>query len=446
MGSKTLGKTPNGNSDFVPAWMAELGVKAGEWLNMSKAQLLTLQRPDRPLKIQVWATGMLHSSGYQTQEATTMRNKKKVPLTPGDIIAELFGIAKEHYAEAGINPTKQQIAALKEEKEHIRRVLVDLEADGVAMRTDAKGTPLRELSPDQLRRLPSGRTRMYFWLIPRAPNPETVAREWAQRQAEAMSPHDPSGVEGEVAKKWLPHVCIPKILKALEVGVSEILGEIPEKEAAAKLKAALAKTEYHETLLATWKSARMAVVVKLREIMAAEGEVATEGLPVEVAAGPPPEVASERGALESKVERYIEEESSSSKKEAPTTTTALPAQEFHRILCRRFQDAGKPVPTRKQADAIFPSLTDDAPAFLDFLTPKKMKAVNHPGALPSLLDEFRTGQSVAPLAEAPTSDPERDIRRAQLILENSDDPLVSEDDKEWARSVLEAPASRGAGS
>src|SRR5579862_9431871 len=82
--------------DGVPIWMAQLGLKRSGWLNLSKAQLRTMQEPGKPLKVRVWATGMLHSPGYKGQEAFRMRNDKRVPLTPRDIIDELFRVAKEY--------------------------------------------------------------------------------------------------------------------------------------------------------------------------------------------------------------------------------------------------------------------------------------------------------------------------------------------------------------
>src|ERR1035441_1885615 len=155
--------------DGVPVWMAELGLHKSEWLNLSKAQLRAMQEPGKPLKVQVWATGMLHSPGYKGQEAFRMRNNKKVPLTSRDIIDELIAVAKRHYEGAGIHPTEEQLARLRKKKEEIRRTLSDRSEEHTSQRTDAKGTPLRELSPNQSRRLSSGRTRTFFWLVPRPP-------------------------------------------------------------------------------------------------------------------------------------------------------------------------------------------------------------------------------------------------------------------------------------
>jgi len=208
----------------VPAWMAQLGVKEGEWLDLSKAQLRTMQLPDKTLKARVWATGMLHTSGYKSQAATTMRNGKKVPLTSGGIIAELWKIAKQHYATAGIQATDERWEALKEAKEDVRQVLSDLEREGVAERTDMHGTPVRKLPLEQSRRLPSGRTQIFFWLIPRPPNVEDVQREWERRKPQIPTPDDPEpeqeghGKNPEVGKISLPLPPIWQILQGLKIG------------------------------------------------------------------------------------------------------------------------------------------------------------------------------------------------------------------------------------
>lgn len=273
------------NTAFVPLWMAELGIKAdgpNGWLNMSKAQLRSQQRPDKPLKVQVWATGMLHSPGYNGQEATTMRNKKKVPLTPGDIVQELWKAAREYYEGAGIKANEKEWLALKETKEHLRRALMELEEDGVALRTDGKGTPLCKLSESELRRLPSGRTRIYFWLIPHAANQENVVGEWQDRQEAAFTPDGSDEPENtEVAKPWLPPPPIWQILKVFQIASPD--------------KAQMSDPTYQKLVEEGRVAARKVFM-----------EVVNGWLPkiaTEVAADSPPEVATTRGALESKEER-----------------------------------------------------------------------------------------------------------------------------------------------
>lgn len=423
-------------SDFVPAWMLDLGVKPKEWLNMTKAQLRSQQRPDKPLKVQVWATGMLHTSGYNTQEATTLRNGKKVPLTPGDIATELFTMAKQYYQVAGVKASEKEFAALKESKEDLRQALKDLEDDGVAMRTDAKGTPLRELSADQLRRLPSGRTRMLFWAIPRQPDPIDVASEWQQRlppEPPESAPDDPdlpSAVYGEVGKISLPLPPIWQILKGLKIGDSET----------AQIKAKIANPAYQKTVERAWLAARKIFI-----------EVVTESLPDEVGPESPREVGTTGGAFETKDELYKVERgasasspgSSSSSKEPATTTPAsdLEERDFHTRLCACFQDAGKNVPVRKQSAPVYAKVETHAEHFLGWLTPKKLARVKHPGALPDLVEEFLL--MIAALPSPPPSEEEKQRQEAEEVMRNPDG--FDKQSREWARNFLGMQA-KGAGS
>jgi hypothetical protein len=208
-------------ADYVPEWMAALGLtKDRGWLTMSKDQLRTMQRPERPLKVRVWATGMLHTASYKGEDAKTMRkgSPNPVPLTPADIITELQIASREYYQEAGIRLMPADISRLRETKENLRRALDGLEDEGIAMRFDAAGVPLRNLSVDQRRRLSGGQTRMKFWLVPRKPNPDTVAAEWERINSEENGPNTGSS---EVVKKCLPLNAIAQILNALNLGKIE---------------------------------------------------------------------------------------------------------------------------------------------------------------------------------------------------------------------------------
>lgn len=174
----------------VPAWMGSVGVKPGEWLSMTKAQLRTMQRPDKPLKVQVWATGMLHTAAYQGEAAFTMRHGKRVPLTPGDIIKELWGVAKEFYsAQRAAGATDAQIKGLREDKYHLRRALEELEDEGVCARLTHEGVPLKDVPPEKRQQL-HGRIRLLFWLKPAAAGEATVEREWRRQIARLEEPEE----------------------------------------------------------------------------------------------------------------------------------------------------------------------------------------------------------------------------------------------------------------
>ena len=196
----------DGNGAGVPAWMAAVGIKPGEWLILTKSQLRAMQRPDRPLKVQVWATGMLHTAAYQGEEAFTMRNGKQVRLSASDIIKELHRVAIKFYTEGGLKLAPEQLAKLREDKKHIRRALESLEEDGVCQRTDKQRNPIRQL-PMEVRERMHGATRLFFWAEPRRADPQVIAREWSRAAALLLV------AEGKGPKSWALLPPIPQILK-----------------------------------------------------------------------------------------------------------------------------------------------------------------------------------------------------------------------------------------
>lgn len=378
----------------VPEWMQQLGLGKSDWLNLSKAQLRTQQRPGpgHTLKGQVWATGMLHAPGYKGQEATTMRGGKRVPLTSGDIIRELWEIAIKYYADAGVpgaptkaNPHAKDCACsfckLKETKEDIRQCLRELEEDGMVMRTDLNGTPLRELSREQLRRLPSGKTRMYFWLTPKAADPERVKREWENRQpAQIFAVPEDSSEEAEnpeVGLQSLPLPPIHQILKALKI---DGFG-----------KEQITAPTYQKTIERAWTAARNIFL-----------EVVSTDLP-QVAPTGPPQVGATGGALESEDEIRVvlppaprpaasqvlkSEPVSSSSRIDDDALTPDPA--FGKAVIRTFTDYGKPNPNPRQLATLEQSIPNEPAAreaFIPFLR-EKIGRIKHPGSLPHVAQEF----------------------------------------------------------
>lgn len=78
--------------------------------------------------------------------------------------------------------------------------------------------------------------------------------------------------------------------------------------------------------------------------------------------------------------------------EAPSDDDDFPGK-----LAQKFGDAGKPVPTSRQsrsvAKSIDPARRQD---FLEFLSPAKLEKINHPGALPALVEEFHAQKASTP--------------------------------------------------
>ena len=148
-------------------WMAQLGLKEGEWFHASKPALKGGMRPTFELKARVWCCGRLHAESYQGELALGMFRGKKIPLSPAGIAKELHDEALAFYAEAGKNLRDEEKKTLKVSRQNVRRALAELEEEGVAERRTVEGLLLRDLSHEQLRRLPIGRIRLYFFVRPR---------------------------------------------------------------------------------------------------------------------------------------------------------------------------------------------------------------------------------------------------------------------------------------
>src|SRR5579859_7193246 len=135
-------KTKNG----VPEWMAGV-IPPGKYQYITKPQLEALQRPTNPLKLQVWATGILHTVGYQGELAVRLVRGKRVPFTVADIGRELFEVATQYYTEGGI--PKEEVERYAEkvrwDQRDIRRAVAEIEEDGVLERKTKDGRSLRDM-------------------------------------------------------------------------------------------------------------------------------------------------------------------------------------------------------------------------------------------------------------------------------------------------------------
>ena len=87
---------------------------------------------------------------------------------------------------------------------------------------------------------------------------------------------------------------------------------------------------------------------------------------------------------------------------AETHSDGVTAAEFHRALSVLFRAARKSIPTSSQSAACYVRLGRRAAAFLVWLPPK-LPRVQHPGILPSLIDEFES----CVVAEQPSAPPPR---------------------------------------
>ena len=269
---------PDTKKSLAQNWMGQFGIKDGEYLSMTKAQLRTQQRPDRPLKVQVWATGMLHTAGYQGEVAMTMRAKRKVPLAPNDIIKELYATAVKYFRDGGIQASDAELEQLRETKETIRRALSALEEDGVCQRTDDQGRLLSDLSDAESRKLGNGKIRLCFFLRPKSATAKTVEQDWRER-----------GVKAQEATVDEIRLLTPPIWKILNIFQIEKPG-----------KATLSNAEFQQRVNHAYESAKK---VFLNEI-----SVDIECPPSAVDTPCPPEVDTPGGTLERNIERNTQGE------------------------------------------------------------------------------------------------------------------------------------------
>ncbi|MCZ2079020.1 MAG: hypothetical protein LC130_28980 [Bryobacterales bacterium] len=114
------------------------GIRAGHWQFITSEQLQWLMRPEQEFRVRVWACGMLHSIGQKRRLAVKWINlngkQTAVPLSPADITAELNALDTIGRAC----------------RQHVRRALADLEAQGAVRRVGE----LRD------------KIRLYFYLRP----------------------------------------------------------------------------------------------------------------------------------------------------------------------------------------------------------------------------------------------------------------------------------------
>lgn len=196
------------------------------------------------------------------------------PLLVKDVARELHKEAKAYYSGAGIKDAGK-FAACKESKEHLRSALADLEEDGVCERQSGDGKPLIGLSLEERKRLPSGKTQLRFFAVPKPADTDSVLEEWSDFQAKlAAGTDDMSKVE--VAKVSLPLPPIQQILKLFKIPIPE--------------KAQITSSIYQKAVARGYEEAKKVF------IQVVEQEVANGSLPT-VAPESLPEVANGSGTI-----------------------------------------------------------------------------------------------------------------------------------------------------
>lgn len=264
----------------VPAWMAREGIQPGQWLSLTKPQLRAMIRPDRPLKVQVYACLLLNSAGYQGAIAYTMSNGKRRPLSPANIAGILHRAAMDYFQSAGINQP-EAFKRLREDKQQIRRVLADLETDGLIERRTHLGQRFSELSADELQRLAHGSTRIHVWATPKPANARTAKALWDYLQ------------EGEEQENEVGNQCLPVArIRLIRQLFSE--GDFLPPTAAIQADSTLQELII-EALSAATETFQRVVLQRLPSPNAqCLPNVVTPGLPAVVSSCPPLESKAER--------------------------------------------------------------------------------------------------------------------------------------------------------
>lgn len=444
--------------DGVPSWMASLGIQRGEYLSVSKAQLRSQMRPDRPLKVQVWACGILHTAGYGGELATTMRQGKRIPLTAADIGVALHRAAIDHYKSAGIVDAEGGFARLKENRAEIRAALAALEEDGLVERQNASGTPLRSLSDAQLKRLPSGSTRILFWLKPRPAAADIVREQWVDWQAQieysAFSADDDDDDDADTEAPRLP-------MQEMHVGNSslrqvpiQLILDVFQIEESEKLKINTNwndpkhQSEYQEMIARAMVGARKIFLDVVNGSLPQELllYVGIESTP-DVGTG----AATVRKREKETIERNIEESVCQSGAGPTDRHEDAPdyAAQFTALKTLLIGEYGRRFPGETPSSKLCASIiTELQGAPLDLLQAhirqRMPKATGMGFALSLAKDVGRRWREdwveVAPKAAAARDEHARinQEQRALLWRETIDDPRASESEKEMAREFLSA--------
>lgn len=153
----------------VPGWLSELGVREGEYFSGSKLSLRRLMTPVFQLKPRVWGCLYLHTNGFRSEIAYKRFKNQNVYLRPAEIATELYKAALKYYADAGVELTDEQKKKLRVSKQQVRRILAELENEGLCQRQTSSGEAVRTLPPDRARRLSGDDIRIVLFAVPRPP-------------------------------------------------------------------------------------------------------------------------------------------------------------------------------------------------------------------------------------------------------------------------------------
>ena len=365
-----------------------LVIPKGRWYMSAKARPERLQRNDLSREArQVYACLELGTMGFSQEVALMRKGDRDVPMTFA-FIAERTGLRRQHIHD---------------------RYWPELEREGlVAKRAINPELPLQQ-----------GNIELISWAEPKAPKQDSVpARGYRIPEWAPPSWSDAESTVGRFLKRF-------KVESTADFVPAR--GYIEEVEAAAR------EYEKAETSLRA-----------LLDLSRAPNAYKEE--------------RNERN------ERNIQSPSSSSSlAQEPTTTTEEPEpeppkptepppppasepepepEEFHDQLKTLFQEAGKPVPVPSQSRAAAVAVNGDTEEFLAWLgNERKIRKIQHPGALPSLTAEFKEWQSTRPI---PPKEPP-DLQQTDAVCPKCNGTGFLDGYKWTVLPAAEAHAAAGAG-
>jgi len=146
-------RPPRRQGDATPEWLTALGITTGQWQTVPKPQLRSLAaNASNPDHVRVWAIGMLHSYGYRRDRAMVLHRGVERPMRPADL-ARLLHLTRQH----------------------VRRAMARLEAEGLARRLLPDGTPVTALKEHDRKAIGRSGLQLQFLATPTPRPPDEPA-------------------------------------------------------------------------------------------------------------------------------------------------------------------------------------------------------------------------------------------------------------------------------
>lgn len=403
--------------DRTPEFLLRSGIHAGDWQFIAAPQLEYWMRPGHPVKMRVWACGMLDAIGNRRRVATHMNKAGKiVPTTPTDILRRLNAL--------------DSIARL--DMPAVCNAIVELHEEGAA-RKHGKW---------------KGQVRLCFYLRPlplkQAPKDGSVSQ---------ILVYSDNNFPASDTKN--DHLRDALILRLRGSVVKHVLGALRKELEADGI---VVDPDNKERVLEILEPALNVVCEAYNQalIVVKNGGVYKEdSIPSSNEAQP-----SSSSLRSFSVVEESEHPSASTTTIEPVFDPTAPLNKtlFHQELQKVFVEGDKPAPTKQQSDQAHAKLEADARGFYIDDLRARISGIWHPGALAidaatyaeswprrkdKLLAEWKQRQEFAARrAQQHTDLQDEGFKAAERTLADSN---ASEFEKELAREIVEGGRARVAG-